>query len=203
MASRRVISGSMPLVAQEQFVYDRSMNVEVAKHRRRYRRARAGPHALLPDGRARQNQYGTGHRRRGQPFYCERASPSPEIGVPGQVLVQGKHRYYSLEGPGVASVLESLSVLAGAQKKTFVPNTPHHLRAARTCYDHIAGTLGVSLHDRLLALHWLTAAYDLTTKGTQALESLGIDIEATRAQRRLFAPPCLDWSERRPHIGGA
>jgi DNA-binding transcriptional ArsR family regulator len=117
-----------------------------------------------------------------------------------KVLVQGKHRYYSLEGSGVARVLESLSVLAG---KKFVPNTPHHLRAARTCYDHIAGTLGVALHDRCRALHWLTSAYDLTPKGTQAFESLGIDIEATRAQRRLFAPPCLDWSERRPHIGGA
>lgn len=117
-----------------------------------------------------------------------------------KVLVQGKHRYYSLEGPGVASVLESLSVLAG---KKFIPNTPIHLRAARTCYDHIAGTLGVSLHDRFQASHWLTDAYDLTPKGTQALESLGIDIAAVRTQRRLFAPPCLDWSERRPHIGGA
>jgi DNA-binding transcriptional ArsR family regulator len=117
-----------------------------------------------------------------------------------KVLVQGKHRYYSLEGPGVAGVLESLSVLAG---KKFVPNTPVHLRAARTCYDHMAGTLGVSIHDRLHALHWLTDAYDLTVKGTQALESLGIDIATARAQRRLFAPPCLDWSERRPHIGGA
>jgi DNA-binding transcriptional ArsR family regulator len=117
-----------------------------------------------------------------------------------KVMVQGKHRYYSLEGPSVARVLESLSVLAG---KKFVPTTPNHLRAARTCYDHIAGTLGVQLHDRFHALRWLSNDYELTPKGTQAFESLGIDIEATQAQRRRFAYACLDWSERRPHIGGA
>ena len=120
-----------------------------------------------------------------------------------RVVVEGKHRYYSLEGPNVASVLEGLSVLAGAPRKKFIPNTPNRLRAARTCYDHIAGTLGVSLHDRFRALHWLSDAYDLTPKGSQAFESLGIDIEATRALRRHFAPACLDWSERRPHVGGA
>jgi len=119
-----------------------------------------------------------------------------------KVLIQGKHRYYSLEGPNVASVLESLTVLAGPRKR-FVPNTPNRLRAARTCYDHMAGTLGVSLHDRFHALRWLSDSYDLTPKGTQAFESLGIDIAETRALRRRFAYECLDWSERRPHIGGA
>ena len=65
-----------------------------------------------------------------------------------KVLVQGKHRYYSLEGPDVASTLEGLSVLAGSVRREFVPSTPSRLRAARTCYDHMAGTVGVSLHDR-------------------------------------------------------
>jgi DNA-binding transcriptional ArsR family regulator len=120
-----------------------------------------------------------------------------------KVLVQGKHRYYSLEGPNVAAVLEGLSVLAGSPRKKFVPNTPSRLRAARTCYDHIAGTLGVLLHDRFQALRWLSDSYDLNPKGAQALESLGIDIDATRALRRRFACACLDWSERRPHLGGA
>jgi DNA-binding transcriptional ArsR family regulator len=65
-----------------------------------------------------------------------------------KVHAQGKHRYYSLEGPNVASVLEGLSVLAGGRvTNRFVPNTPSQLRTARTCYDHIAGTLGVLLHD--------------------------------------------------------
>jgi DNA-binding transcriptional ArsR family regulator len=120
-----------------------------------------------------------------------------------KVLVQGKHRYYSLEGPSVASVLEGLCVLAGGPRDTFVPSTPSRLRAARTCYDHMAGTLGVSLHDRFHALRWLSGSYGLTLKGTQAFEALGVDIDATRALRRHFACACLDWSERRPHIGGA
>jgi DNA-binding transcriptional ArsR family regulator len=127
-----------------------------------------------------------------------------------KVQVQGKHRFYSLGGPDVASALEGLSVLAGGLRHKFVPNTPSRLRAARTCYDHMAGTLGVSLHDRFAALGWLStdtaandAAYDLTAQGTKAFVGLGIDIEATRALRRRFACACLDWSERRPHVGGA
>jgi DNA-binding transcriptional ArsR family regulator len=139
-----------------------------------------------------------------------------------KVLVQGKHRYYSLQGREVAGALEALSVLAGNPRARFVPNTPNHLRAARTCYDHIAGTLGVALHDRIRTLGWLSDravaannagtnhndahdlnAYDLSEKGAKELESLGVDVAATRALRRRFAFPCLDWSERRSHLGGA
>jgi DNA-binding transcriptional ArsR family regulator len=127
-----------------------------------------------------------------------------------KVQAQGKHRYYSLEGPSVASVLEGLSVLASGSRTCFVARTPSQLRSARTCYDHIAGTIGVLLHDRFHALGWLSTdslgsstAYDLTPSGTKAFASLGIDIEATRALRRRFACACLDWSERRPHVGGA
>jgi DNA-binding transcriptional ArsR family regulator len=124
-----------------------------------------------------------------------------------KVLVQGKHRYYSLEGPNVARALEGLSVLAGRSRAKFVPNTPSRLRMARTCYDHMAGTLAVSLHDRFKELGWLmesrTDAYELTPVGTTGLEALGIDLAEIRALRRRFAYACLDWSERRPHIGGA
>jgi DNA-binding transcriptional ArsR family regulator len=124
-----------------------------------------------------------------------------------KVLRQGKHRYYTLDGPSVAAVLEGLSVLAGGTREKFIPNTPNRLCAARTCYDHIAGTLGVALHDRVTKLKWLTSAadgdYTLTPLGTKALDSLGIDVEQTRNLRRRFAGPCLDWSERRPHLGGA
>jgi DNA-binding transcriptional ArsR family regulator len=136
-----------------------------------------------------------------------------------KVVVQGKHRYYSLDGPNVASALEGLSVLAGDSSDTFEPSTPRQLRVARTCYDHLAGTVGVSLHDRFKAVRWLTGglkrddgddgknnndnAYDLTDLGTKAMERLGIDVGETRTLRRRFACPCLDWSERRPHIGGA
>jgi hypothetical protein len=120
-----------------------------------------------------------------------------------QVAVQGKHRYYCLEGPHVARALEGLSVLAGGSPKAFVPNTPSRLRAARTCYDHLAGTLGVVLHDRLLALRWLDEGYEVASDGASGFASLGIDIEETRKLRRRFAYACLDWSERRPHLGGA
>jgi DNA-binding transcriptional ArsR family regulator len=125
------------------------------------------------------------------------------------VLVQGKHRYYSLHGPAVARVLEGLTVLAGGTRNTFVPNTPNRLRAARTCYDHLAGTIAVTLHDRLMTLDWLTTdaaadnAYDVTAKGAKALEALGVDVAGARTLRRRFAYACVDWSERRPHVGGA
>jgi hypothetical protein len=102
-------------------------------------------------------------------------------------------------------VLEGLSVLAGSQRRS-VPNTPNRLRVARTCYDHLAGTLGVSIRDRFEAKGWLLAdrrAYDLSPTGIKAIETLGIDVEGARSLRRRFVYPCLDWSERRPHLGGA
>jgi hypothetical protein len=114
-----------------------------------------------------------------------------------------------LEGDSVAAALESLAVLVGGSREPFVTRSPNLLRAARTCYDHIAGTLGVGLHDRFKALGWLSlrpragAAYDLTLAGAKALAALGIDLDACRTQRRRFAYACLDWSERRPHIAGA
>jgi DNA-binding transcriptional ArsR family regulator len=129
-----------------------------------------------------------------------------------KVRVQGRHRFYSLDGPPVANALECLSVLAaaGGFREKFEPNTPSDLRAARTCYDHIAGAMGVSLHDRFKALGWLLAVpngtdneYDLSPEGATAFEALGVDIEATRRLRRRLACACLDWSERRPHVGGA
>lgn len=123
-----------------------------------------------------------------------------------KVFAQGKHRYYSLDGSSVAAALEALSVLAGGSRPVFTPSTPNRLRAARTCYDHIAGTLGVALHDRFLALRWLSeedSAYDLTAAGVKGLEALGVDVDGVRGQRRRFAYACVDWSERRPHLGGA
>ena len=121
-----------------------------------------------------------------------------------KVFAQGKHRYHSLEGPGVANVLEGLSVLAGDGRGAFQTTAPNRLRAARTCYDHLAGAIGVALHDRLQEMGWLTPdAYRVTAEGAKGLGALGIDLNATRGLRRRFAYACLDWSERRPHLGGA
>lgn len=126
-----------------------------------------------------------------------------------KVTVQGKCRYYSLGDARVAAALEALTVLAGGNRTRFVPNTPVHLRAARTCYDHLAGSLGVALHQRFLELGWLRenpaseGTYTVTEAGAAGFAGLGLDIAALRGQRRRFACACLDWSERRPHLAGA
>src|SRR6202051_4532664 len=126
-----------------------------------------------------------------------------------KVLAQGKHRYYSLDDERVAATLESLMVLAGTRSKPFVPNTPSRLRWARTCYDHMAGEIAVALHDRLLANKWIAktsrdnVAYELTTLGARELVTHGIDVPSMLSGRRRMACACLDWSERRPHVGGA
>ena len=124
-----------------------------------------------------------------------------------ELHVQGRHRYYRLSGDEAAAVLEGLSVLAGGERAAFTPSTPSRLRPARTCYDHLAGEVGVRLHDQLKALGYLRAgrggAYELSKAGAEALAALGVDVEATRRLRRRFAYDCLDWSERRPHLGGA
>ena len=204
----------MSVALQEHFVYHQTMNVEHAD---------AGVSAIAA---------AIGEPARARMLYClldGRARTSTELAIVAEVtpstasvhlqrlkaqrlvkvFAQGKHRYYSLEGVNVAAALEALDVLAGGSRDAFVPNTPNRLRAARTCYDHIAGTLGVSLHDRFKKLGWLAGesnagnAYDLTPPGAKAFEALGVDIEATRTLRRRFAYPCVDWSERRPHVGGA
>jgi len=125
-----------------------------------------------------------------------------------RVAAQGKHRYYSLDRPEVAAALEALNVVAGGAGHGFAPTTPHRLRLARTCYDHMAGALGVSLFDRFVTLGWLSVSpadesCDLTLAGREAFEALTIDVDAARGLRRRFAFACLDWSERRPHLGGA
>ena len=126
-----------------------------------------------------------------------------------KVVPQGKHRYYTLGGPQVAAALEALSVVAGVERARFVPGTPHYLRAARMCYDHLAGALGVALHDSLFTSGWLTAdaiegsSYAVTGAGRTGLAAMGIVVDNVAARRRRFAFGCLDWSERRPHLGGA
>lgn len=131
------------------------------------------------------------------------------------MVAQGKHRYYTLASADVGAALEALLVVAGLPRPAFQPNTPDRLRHARTCYDHMAGTVAVALHDQIAAQGWLasTAAgeagaggateYALSAAGEAGFARAGIDLAALRKLRRRFACPCLDWSERRPHIGGA
>lgn len=122
---------------------------------------------------------------------------------------QGPHRYYGLAGAGVAATLEALLPVATVPHAPAVSRTPARLRWARSCYDHLAGTLAVTLLEHLLHARWLTeppgthGVYEVTDAGERALGSWGVDVGAARARRRRFACGCLDRSERRPHLGGA
>jgi DNA-binding transcriptional ArsR family regulator len=128
-----------------------------------------------------------------------------------RVQVQGRHRYYCLGDPLVAQALEALMVIGQGRAPSFTPRTPRtpdRLQFARTCYDHLAGTLGVQLHDRMFEAGWLLAAeegeaYRVSDSGEEFFRSLGIEVAGLKALRRRFACPCLDWSMRRPHLGGA
>ncbi|MGF6488727.1 ArsR/SmtB family transcription factor [Pseudomonas frederiksbergensis] len=121
--------------------------------------------------------------------------------------VQGRHRYYSLADKRVAQALEALMVIGQNAAPTFNPRTPDRLQFARTCYDHMAGTLAVLLHDRMIEAGWLLETdeqvYRLSDSGEALFEGLGIDVKDLSTLRRRFACPCLDWSMRRPHLGGA
>ena len=121
--------------------------------------------------------------------------------------VQGRHRYYSLADKRVAQALEALMVIGQNAAPTFNPRTPDRLQFARTCYDHMAGTLAVLLHDRMIEAGWLLETdqqvYQLSASGVASFEALGMDVKNLGTLRRRFACPCLDWSMRRPHLGGA
>lgn len=120
--------------------------------------------------------------------------------------VQGRHRYYRLANSRVAQALESLLSITEQRATPFRPSTPAALRHARTCYDHCAGEVAVKLHDVLLHANWIEAQgrdYTLTEQGSERLIKLGVDVQIIRGQRRRLAYPCMDWSERSPHIGGA
>jgi DNA-binding transcriptional ArsR family regulator len=122
-----------------------------------------------------------------------------------EVVAQGRHRYYRIAGPDVGAALEALSHVAPPRPVRTLRQAGHAqaLAFARTCYDHLAGVCGVALHDALVAQEWLTPAYDVTPAGTAGLAGWGVDVDAARARRRSFARPCLDWTERRPHLAGS
>ncbi len=129
--------------------------------------------------------------------------------VAGLIAVekQGRHRYHRLATPAVARMLESImQVAADAEPpriKAFVGPRDAAMRAARTCYDH----LGVALADAMVARGQIELAPDagiVTDSGVALLQRLGIDLEARGKRKgRLLCRPCLDWSERRPHLAGA
>jgi DNA-binding transcriptional ArsR family regulator len=119
---------------------------------------------------------------------------------------QGRHRYYRLASPEVAQAIEALMAVASFGPKRHRPTGPkdENLRRARTCYDHLAGRLGIAVTDALTSRDYLMLSYSagaLTEKGQRFLCAFGIDLEEGK-NKRAVCKTCLDWSERRPHLAG-
>lgn len=125
--------------------------------------------------------------------------------------VRGRHRYFRIASAEIAATIEALANVAqAAAPQRAVPRpartVPVDMRYARTCYDHMAGELAVRVYERLVDGGLLTVdgdALDATADGAALLADWGIDVSQHRARRRRFACTCPDWSERRPHLGGA
>jgi DNA-binding transcriptional ArsR family regulator len=123
-------------------------------------------------------------------------------------LKQGRHRYYRIATPRVAEMLEGImAVVADGPPRHQPPSKlDEAMRNARTCYDHFAGKLGVGVTDALSAHGYLVLADEggeITASGAAFLQKFGVDLTAARGRRRIFCRPCLDWTERRPHLGGS
>ena len=117
----------------------------------------------------------------------------------------GRHRFYCIAEPRISDMIETMYELFPSL------NGPSgrplsEIEAARTCYDHLAGRLGASLTSAMISQDYL-APYEkeflLTEEGQSFCFRLGIDLEAVRRQRRMFARRCLDWTDKRDHLGGA
>ncbi len=119
---------------------------------------------------------------------------------------RGRWRVYSLAGPEVAGAIEAVIAITPVPRKLPPSRDLSSIALARTCYDHLAGRLGVSLAEALQRHDWLDVAdaeFAVTPKGEEGFLTLGIDVAAVRAVRRQFAKRCLDWTERRYHVAGA
>ncbi len=129
----------------------------------------------------------------------------------GMVAVEseGRHRYYRLAKPEIATALEALACVAPAIRTLEPPlsREAKWLRDARSCYDHLAGRLGVAITDALLERGFLSAASDpkgfsVTETGNAWFAELGIDVGAMKPGKHGHGRRCLDWTERRHHIAG-
>ena len=132
-----------------------------------------------------------------------------EVGLV-DVYSAGRHRYHRLAGADVANALETLARIA--PRRTTTANSLRRVRAdaaltyARTCYDHLAGTVGVALLDALVTadrLTWEDSSLRFGPDGDGWLTALDIDIDRLRSGRRPVLRPCIDWTTRRPHLAGA
>ncbi|HET9000225.1 MAG TPA: metalloregulator ArsR/SmtB family transcription factor [bacterium] len=120
----------------------------------------------------------------------------------------GRQRLYEISNASVGQLVESLIVIAG-RSPTRLEQSPS-LARARTCYDHLAGRLGVAIFDSLVARRAIAqpdkryrGPLNLGPAGAEVFGRLGIELDDVRKERRQFATACGDWTERRPHLGGA
>ena len=122
---------------------------------------------------------------------------------------QGRHRYLRLAGTGIAELIETLASHtpppAERRHTLRTATTQAALARARTCYDHLAGALGVAITDAMTTKGMLSrdGGWTLTSTGLAWLREVGVDTEALRRARRPMVRDCLDWTERRPHLAGA
>jgi DNA-binding transcriptional ArsR family regulator/predicted transcriptional regulator len=122
------------------------------------------------------------------------------------VEAQGRHRYYTFSRPEVAYAVEALAALVPARSREAAEKEDPPIRICRTCYDHLAGRVGVQIADRLVKQKLLIQnkkEFELTQKGIRWFEEHGIDINTLKKQHRNFSRTCLDWTERRPHLAGS
>lgn len=125
-----------------------------------------------------------------------------------KVEKQGRHRYYCFANDKIAQIIEGIAYLLPTQ--TNIPvraeHKPKGIKYARTCYDHLAGKVGVALTVSLLNMGIINKEEDtffVTKEGENWFGGLGIKTNLLLKKKRKFAYPCLDWSERKSHIGGA
>jgi DNA-binding transcriptional ArsR family regulator len=124
-----------------------------------------------------------------------------------RVEPRGRHRYFRLAGPDVADALETLAqLLTPRAASPAAARAPELLANARMCYDHVAGRLGVGITQALLErrlLGWREQSLALPPAGRRWFERIGVDVGALERGRRPLLRGCLDWTERREHLGGA
>ncbi|MEO6287261.1 MAG: transcriptional regulator [Dyadobacter sp.] len=121
---------------------------------------------------------------------------------------QGRHRYYRYASAEVAQVIESMASLVTLSNEHSRIRKPaqNDFTYARTCYDHLAGKFGVDLTTSLVQRNMLRIEekrYAVTPEGVVWFQSIGINPEESKSQKRSFAHQCLDWSERKHHLAGA
>ncbi|EST58881.1 ArsR/SmtB family transcription factor [Proteus cibi] len=117
------------------------------------------------------------------------------------VISQGKYRYFRLANDEIAKVIENLMNFSTDHVSQAKITTPQNLRKARTCYNHLAGAVAVDIYHSLCQQKWITEdGRAITTRGLEQFKNMGIEFQAKHP--RHICCPCLDWSERRFHLGG-